>query len=461
MARQIELDRRYLCREETTEDRVPGSFEITDRDMKLSLLSFDKFFFIDDFPLITVRLENNTYVTMFQNVYGGPGRSWTNGTPPREAHTQTVSANIVVVGPEAWRVERAIRHVGFNVPLANGLLKHDDTYDALARAEVWGLPNSKLLEISFGNVNVLIGYEVRGVGTDPTRTRISPRIGVDFFGSRSLDTYLPTVYSIVRFFSAALCLRLRPHDTEIRAQTHEEFVAAVEAQEPAHTFEAHYIWSHDIGLVEEAADLHGSFVLSHCDAERDNLTACLKAWLERDEDWRNATTLMMGSLKLKDEVSAERMLMAFKWLEEIPTAVQLRPISTDHVDTIAQRAAEVATELGYEDWTGRIRGSLRVLRFESHRDRFARLVSTLRKRFGAEIVDDEIVDHLVQATAFRGRIAHGHFEPQDEEEFSTFMKASAALECLNYLLMLRDLPISEAAVERLRSNRIMTQYYYS
>lgn len=461
MARKVELNHRYLCREEATEDRVHGSFEITDADMKLSLLSFDKFFFLNDFPSVPVRLENNNYITMFRNIYGGPGRSWCDGDPPREAYTQTISANIVVAGPEPWPVGGSIRHAEFNIPMAGSLLKHDDTYDALARAEMWDMPDSRVLEITLGNVCVWIGYSVRGHGTDRTATRISPGIAIDFLDSRSLDDYLPTVYSIVRFFSAALCLRLRPHDTEIRAQTREEYGAAVQAQEPVHTFEVHYLSPHDEGLEGERAELHGSFALSFSDAQRDNLTACLRAWLERDEEWSNATALMMGSLKLKDEISAERMLAAFKWLEEIPTAVQLRPINTDHVDTIAGRAAEAATELGYQDWLERIRGSLRVLRFESHRDRFARLVATLRDRFGADIVDDEIVDHLVRATAFRGRIAHGHFEPDNEEEFSAFMKANAALEGLNYLLMLRDLPIAESAIERIRSSRILVQYRYS
>ncbi len=130
MARHIQLNHRYLCREEATDDRIHGSFEITDADMKLSLLSFDKFFFLDELPSVPVRLESNNYVTMFRNIYGGPGRSWTNGDPPQEAYTQRVSANIVVAGPEPWPADRPIRHVGFNVPLADGLLKHNDTYDA-------------------------------------------------------------------------------------------------------------------------------------------------------------------------------------------------------------------------------------------------------------------------------------------------------------------------------------------
>lgn len=461
MARTIELDRRYLCREEATERRVHGSFEMTEQDMKLSLLSFDDFFFLHDLPSVPVRLENNTYVTMLRNIYGGPARSWATGDPPREAHTQTISANIVIAGPEPWPANRAIRHVRFNVPLADDLLKHDATYDVLARAEMSDIPDNQLLEITLGNVRVRIGYMVRGLGTDRTKTRISPVIEIDFFDGRLLDDYLSTVYSIVRFFSAAVCLRLRPHDIEIRAQTLNEYVSSVQAQEPAETYEAHYIWPHDKDLEGERADLHGSFALSYSDEQRDNLTACLQAWLERDEEWRNATALMMGSLKLKDEISAERMLAAFKWLEEIPTAVQLRPIDPDHVNAIAARAAEAAAELGYEDWLDRIRGSLRVLRFESHHERFARLVATLRDRFGSDIVDDEIVDHLVLATGFRGRIAHGHFEPDNDEEFSAFMKANAALECLNYLLMLRDLPIADEAIERIRCNRILVQYRYS
>ncbi len=461
MARKIEINHRYLCREEASEDRIHGSFEITAREMILSLLSFDEFFFLNEIPAVPVRLENNHYVTLFHNIYGGPGQSWTQGEPPKRAYTQTISANIVIAGPEPWPADRLIRNVQFKLPLADSLLKHNETYDALARAEMWDIPDNRLLEITLGNVRVAISYAIRGSSGDRPRTRISPQIEIDFFDGRSLDTYLPTVYSIVRFFSAALCLRLRPYDTEIRELSHEEFVAAVEARAPANSFEAHYIWPHKEGLEEEKAEPHASFALSFDDDKRNNLTECLKAWLERDQEWSKATALMMGSFKLKDEISGERMLNAFKWLEEIPTAAQLRPIDPEHVNTIAASAAEAAKALGYQDWQERIRGSLSVLRFESHRDRFARLVATLRDRFGATIVDDEIVDHLVKATGFRGRIAHGHFEQDSDEDFSAFMKANAALECLNYLLMLRDLPLAESAIERIRSSRILIQYRYS
>lgn len=158
MARQIELNHRYLCREEATEKCIQGAFEITTRDMKLSLLSFDEFFFIDDKPSVPVRLETNRYATMFRNIYGGPGQSWTNGDPPQQAYTQTIAANIVVAGPEPWPVDRSIRNVQFHVPLASGLLKHDDTCDALARAEIWDAPNNQLLEITLGNSRISIAY---------------------------------------------------------------------------------------------------------------------------------------------------------------------------------------------------------------------------------------------------------------------------------------------------------------
>jgi hypothetical protein len=168
--------------------------------------------------------------------------------------------------------------------------------------------------------------------------------------------------------------------------------------------------------------------------------------------------MMMGSLKFIGEISAERMLAAFKWLEEIPIAVQLQPVDSDHVDCIASCAAEVALRLGYDNWVDRIRGSLRVLRFESHRDRFTRLIKSIRHRLGTNIVDDLIVEHLMRATMFRGKVAHGIFEPKDEAERLDFIRATAALECFNYLLMVRDLPVSETGVERVRSSKLVSEY---
>ncbi len=461
MADIIELNRRYLCREEATENKIYGSFEIAQRNMKLSLLSFDEFFFLKELPSIPVRLENNSYVTMFYNIYGGPGRSQTNRDLPRTAYTQTIQANIVVAGPEAWPTDRLIRHVQCRVPLADRLLRHTETYENLARTDPCRMPGTELLEVTLGEALIRISYVVSGLVGDPIKTSILPRIDIDFPDGRLLDDYLPTVNSIVRFFSAAICLKLRPHNLEIGPQTHAERMMAIQTHTPAHMFEVHYIWPSDSITDESSVELHGAFALSYTDAQRDNLKACLHAWLERDEEWCNATTLMMGSFKLKGEISAERMLAAFKWMEEIPTAKQLMPINNCHVKKIAAQAARVAAKLGYGEWLKRIEGSLSVLRFESHRDRFSRIAGTLRDRFGADIVDAKIVDHLVRATTFRGRIAHGHFEPCDDDEFAAFTKANAALECFNYLLMLRDLPISDEGIERIRSSRILVEYRFA
>jgi hypothetical protein len=458
MSKKLKLNFKYLCREETTKDQLFGSFEITESDMLLSLISFDNFFFIKGGEFIVARLENNNYVTLFQNLYLQSGHTWSLGENPSSAYTQTISSGLVVVGQEPWAPSRPIRYVSFSVPYAERLLKHDETFDALARSELLDTPNNHLLEFSLEDMRVSLGYNMTSSFTDRTKIQISPRISIDFNDGRSLGDYLQAVYSITQFLSAACCIDLQPHDISIRELSTREFLEAVDQGQLVHTFDALYIRPSRELDDDEYPQAFAAFAASYSDQDRDNLGLCLQAWMQRDAAWSNAASLMMKSFGHRSTISAERLLVAFRWLEEIPVAAQLSPIKHESVEIIAGRAAEVALELGFSDWIDRIRGALRVLRFESHKDRFTRLVTTLYDRFGSSIVAPEIVTDLVSAIHFRGKVAHGHFQPKSDKEVRNLIRAIAALECLNYLLMLRDLPISEDGIKRIQNSRILSEH---
>jgi len=46
-------------------------------------------------------------------------------------------------------------------------------------------------------------------------------------------------------------------------------------------------------------------------------------------------------------------------------------------------------------------------------------------KFGKGVLPDETVDHLKRAINFRGKSAHGHFNPESDAEFRAFSKIDA------------------------------------
>jgi hypothetical protein len=60
--------------------------------------------------------------------------------------------------------------------------------------------------------------------------------------------------------------------------------------------------------------------------------------------------------------------------------------------------------------------------------------------------------------SFRGKSAHGHFNPESEAEFRAFSKSTRAMEALCYLLTALDLPIGEEGLKRIGSNSVLRDY---
>lgn len=113
---------------------------------------------------------------------------------------------------------------------------------------------------------------------------------------------------------------------------------------------------------------------------------------------------MMDCLRLQNEISAERLLAACKWLEEVPSAQPVQVTDDIIIQNIAGTALYAADELGQDRLRARIPQALDRLKLESYRERFDRLVKRLADRFGAGVADKGMPGHLIAALRdFRGQ----------------------------------------------------------
>jgi hypothetical protein len=195
------------------------------------------------------------------------------------------------------------------------------------------------------------------------------------------------------------------------------------------------------------------------DKELDSLRACLVLWMKRAGEWRKSYRLMSTSFGLTNVISPERIINACRWFEEIPIAQSQNAISDEDINAISAAASRQASELGYSPIIRkRIAGAIKGIKVESAEERFRRLVDLIEKKFGKGLLGERSIEHLKHAIQFRGRTAHGHFNPGSEAESRAFFKSTLAMEAFCYLLTAADLPISEEGIRRIGFNPLVQDY---
>ncbi|UPJ49595.1 hypothetical protein IVB30_42995 [Bradyrhizobium sp. 200] len=165
-----------------------------------------------------------------------------------------------------------------------------------------------------------------------------------------------------------------------------------------------------------------------------------------------------GKLRLEEcglfGTAAQRLPL----LEDIPIAKAQPVLSGSDIDAVVAVAAAKAQELGHGAIGERIAGAIRWIRAETAEQQFKRLVGVVEARFGKGVLPDEAVEHLKRAISFRGKSAHGHFNPESDAQFRAFSKSTRAMEALCYLLTALELPIPEEGIPRVGANPVLRDY---
>jgi hypothetical protein len=253
-------------------------------------------------------------------------------------------------------------------------------------------------------------------------------------------------------------VQLKPSAIRIDRLSFAQMMHALEKHEYPGDHEVHYIWS-EVEIDNRDLWVGGSPVRSWDDHELASFRECLVAWMSRATTWRRPNALMITSFGLKNVVSSERLLNACRWLEDIPIAKAQPVLSSSDMEAIATAATAKAQELGHDAAIGeRIVGAIRWIRAETAEQQFKRLIGTVERKFGPGIMPAEAAEHLKRAINFRGKSAHGHFNPASDAEFRPFSKSTRAMEALCYLLTALDLPISEEGLTRVGSNPVLRDY---
>lgn len=447
---EIEKEKRYFCQLIGREDKLAGTFSVAGGDIRVRLVQLDEFFHLDDAANLRVRTEDDWTASLFDNVPGSSGRHG-------DAYFHEIISNTAVLGDDAWSDDDRVARVSFRVPEADPLFEWSPVFERVADAEMGSLETGLFAAAALDekvNGHLLLSGTMRS----RTPEQIQPLISVEFQERRTLEEMRVAVHRVVRFLSCGTGVHLRPKNIAISRYSEEEFRDRVAAHEP---IPQHSLYYHGRENAEPArCEPFHSLLSLRDDACREAFESALREWIARDEEWRAATALMMAALETQGVMSGERLLNAARWLEETPGAKAAGVVAAEHAKALGKLVDKWAEKLGYGSLGGRFKNALSNVALESNRERFTRLVTEVRDVFGDEIVDGGMVVWLLEAMKLRGPAAH-RANTGIDTDLAVFQRAVYALECLNLLLMLKDLPIGNDAVGRARRHPLVEQYRLS
>jgi hypothetical protein len=301
------------------------------------------------------------------------------------------------------------------------------------------------------------GYSATYGNITRSLTSYQPTFTIEFTEGCPLNEIEIYLAHYLTFLSLVLGGRMAPAGVLINRRSFEETVSDLNAGTYIPNHAIMWNWPAD---KYEAGNLafHGAPFVAENAQELAALEAGLVVWLERSNSWERAYMRMSDSLSLRHVVSGERLLAACRWFEELPNAKPDEAFDGDTLEPVIQAALNAARAQALSDVENRIRGSLRKIGFESMRDQYTRLLDSVQSRFDNDDFFANMIDHLMTARNFRGRVAHGHFAARDEKEMQRFNKATLAMEALSFLLTIRDLPMTDAGRQRVWSHPVLEHY---
>jgi hypothetical protein len=452
-----------LCRETVTGQNYNGRLTVSDRRMRVRLLSFDRPINLDlDLPIV-LELEDGRVATLLDCARAsGGGNTYSFG---RSIYSEVVTPHTVIIGIGAWETSSQIRSAKFRffgseiALLATGILERrietgdaEGTLDSLGKQiTTLNLDKMSVLKVSTGETDVRI-FMGTSYSRGPLKEAIElhPTIGLDFDFGMSLNSFLPFMSYVVWFFSLSIGYASRPFEIRIDEATSEQQKILLDHEISWRFHEVRYHWSKSKPYSSQIDKLARGAVFKAINEEEKIATAkSLVAWLSRRKDWQAAAAQMNYSLRKQGILDRDRLFAAFAWFEAIPLNERSTEFSPDQIKAIGKAAAAEAKRQRPDVNEERIINIVGILGQERSVVRFGRLIKVLLDRFGPLLVPDRLFEDCERAVNFRGGAAHGSLAHEEE---INYLKSVFAVEYVSFLLMIKDLPLSDAAATRFKDH---------
>ena len=450
MQRPLEIETPYHCEELSLDNGATGIFCLEKDKISLKLVDYHEFIPRDISLNCVLRLENGYFVSLFDNII----LSLSNGSATSRIQRSEFISNLALVGREKCPPDFKIKSADFTIPHVDQSVRNQNQVEKITNSKFGDDLQTDIFSIECDHLRLICYYHVSfSFGFRNGPVGIYPRFAIEFKQGITLAQYRIWVQSVVRFFSALVGFQLEAYEIVVSDLNFEEQKTYVKENNRARIFHVYEPErNRDLTKISPKDLWVGyQFGNAHTTDELNRLSECVKIWINREPEWKEATHLLWQSLALDDRIDAERVMMACRWFEAIPGTQAIKSISENDLEEITQSANLVAVSLGYVELEQRIKGSLKCISKESRKEQFIRLQNeVVVAGFGRYFFDLKFSENLKNAMLYRGKAAHGHLEVDRDDELAKFAKAIFAMECLCYLLTIKGLPISPERKKEVR-----------
>jgi hypothetical protein len=408
----------------------------------------------DPIILLTDRAK---YVSLYGNFTTERHRKLGPGMALKEVNTQRIVSTFGIVGDAPWQTTDRIKAVSFNIDHSLTILENRDALEKLGRISELESPEERyLFKLRAAGATISLYYTAGFSLRSQAPENVQARFEIEFDECKSLSDYSKLVEAIIAFFSFNLGVPLTPSEVRITQFSNDEIMKQLEKGNvtPDHEFIALFnpfpIHSDEIELFSSPYNS-----LNSCSLE--NLSEALSVWLNRDEEWHNAYSVMMGSLKHRNTISGDRLIAACKWLEEIPASQALQVLDDKKFSSIVEAARKAASDAEANGLSDRISNGLKSIKLENSSERFRRLCRSVPIQVFLGTTDVEMAKDLKKAIQMRGRVAHRNLGHGKIDDLNVSIKV---VEALCFLLTLRELPSRENSEVNIRLHRLLSEYRF-
>lgn len=431
---------------------IGGILTISAGKISLRLVRFDERFEVQEDDRIEARSEANWVASLFDIVPMGMGQ-W--GLGKKAAYNVNVLVNTAVLGWDAWSIDDRVRLTRFRLASADNILRHLPTYDRLVN-NPFAAPVALDEPVSGGRVRILY---TAFFDMNKNPINVWPVIEMDFDEGLTLGVLRARTHAFVSFLSAAASKSLAVREQVVSRLSSTELLEHIEPGTRRAEYSM-YIYGKDESASMHSADRlgAGSFVLLFDDNERSAFIKCLQSWFDRYSIWEHATSAMMDAFALQGMTGSERLLNATKWIEQTPGAESQRAMSEEDIKEISNVMSRRADELGHGGIYDRLSNCLSMVAAEKRSQRFSRLTRELKAFYGESIVGDDLAEWVTEAFHRRGKAAHCPIIYTSAAERERVYMAIHAAECFAYLMLLRELPMSNEGKTRVAEAPLVRFY---
>lgn len=446
------------CLDLSSGHSATGFLKITGTDIGLELHRYDGHFNLNNINPFYVRTEYNDYVSLFGVATAGSGtRSGVSEEETLTVHTSELYANIALVGEHKWALDHKVKVSKFSLPFFKETIEDTKEYKNIAYVDGKTRVKSQIFSISAGSILIRSGCNLSWRVFDDYPTHVEPYLEIEFPKGIELDEQYKTNQYLSSFWSLILGYPVLPKDVVVSDLTQAGLVRAINK---GRQLRGYYKVFYRLFEKKPPETRHEPRqVLFYGKRKIHDIKHCLKVWMLRQKEWESSSELMLESLYYSNEISADRLLTACRWFEELPVTGSEQVIGKEDVDKIAEAATTKAEELGYSNSIKkRVKGSVSQLRSETHNERFVRLCGMVIAKFGEKLIDEQFLIDLGYAIRYRGLAAHGLFKIDDHQERHNAYRGMLAMEILCTLLTLLNLPISKKSMQTFKLDERIQQY---